>query len=112
VPRTTISVQQPTDAGSVLTRTNGDAANNHDFINNGNTVLIVKNGGGSSINVTVKFGSDKFGRTGTRVVAVAASEEKVIGPFVPELYNQSDGKVQFDLSAATSVTIAAVNAQR
>lgn len=111
MPRTAIVVQQPTDAGILLTRSNGDATNNHDFVNNGSTLLVVKNGGGSSINVTFKYAADKFGRTGTKVVAVAATEEKVIGPFVPELYNQ-DGKVQFDLSAAASVTVAAVNAQR
>jgi hypothetical protein len=111
MPRTTLAVQQPTDAGILLARANGDAANNHDFINNGSTLLVVKNGGGSSIDVTLKYATDKFGRTGTKVIAVAAAAEKVIGPFVPELYNQ-DGKLQFDLSAATSVTVAAVSAQR
>lgn len=111
MPRTTIAVQSPTDAGILLVRTNGDATNNHDFINNGSTLLVVKNGGASSINVTLRFATDKFGRTGTRVVSVAATEEKILGPFLPELYNQ-DGKLQFDLSAATSVTVAAVSAQR
>lgn len=111
MPRTTIVVQQPTDIGILLARTNGDAVNNHDFINNGSTTLIVKNGGASSIDVTLKFAADKFGRTGTKVIAIAAAAEKVIGPFVPELYNQ-DGKVQFDLSAATTVTVAAINSAK
>lgn len=111
MPRTTLTVQQPTDAGVVMVRTNGDATNHHDFINNGNTTLIVKNGGGSSINVTLNYAADKYGRTGTKVVAVAAGAEKIIGPFVPELYNQ-DGKVQFDLSGATTVTVTAVNSAK
>jgi hypothetical protein len=111
MPRTRIVVQQPTDLGALLVRTNGDAVNNHDFVNNGSTLLVVKNGGGASSNLTLKCAPDRFGRTLTKVIAIAAAEEKIIGPFVPDLYNQ-DGLLQFDLSVATSVTIAAVNAQR
>ncbi|OKP91846.1 hypothetical protein A3844_01660 [Paenibacillus helianthi] len=111
MPRTAITIQKPSDGGMVLARANGDATNNHEFINNGSTVLIVKNGGVSSIDVTLNFAADKYGRTGSKVVAVAASAEKVIGPFVKELYNQSDNKVQFDLSAAASVTVAALSPQ-
>ena len=65
MPRTTIAVQTPTDAGLALTRTNGDMVNNHDFQNNGSTVLIVENGGEASIDVTLKYAADKFGRTGS-----------------------------------------------
>ena len=111
MPRTTLTVLQPTDAGVVLTRTAGDSVNNHDFPNNGATLLVVDNGGLSSINVTLNFAADKYGRTGSKIVAVAAGTEKVIGPFIPDLYNH-DGKVQFDLSDDDTVTVAAVNAQR
>ncbi|WP_127580833.1 hypothetical protein [Paenibacillus koleovorans] len=110
MPRTPIAVQQPSDAGALLARTNGDAVNNHEMVNNGNTLLIIKNGGGASINVTLKYAADKYGRTGTKVVAVGTTEEKVLGPFTKDLYCQPDGKLQFDLSAATSVTIGAVSA--
>lgn len=80
-----------------------------------NTFLHVKNGGGSSINVTiVQAGVCSYGGstpTHDRVVAVPASGERMIptGPAV-RYASQSTGLASITYSAVTSVTIAAVQA--
>ena len=40
------------------------------------------------------------------VVVIAASGDKIIGPFPPGIYNQSDGSVYVDWSSETAVTFA------
>lgn len=78
------------------------------FANDGNTFHHVKNGSGSSINVTYQTPGtvDDLAVT-DRVVAVAAGAEKMIGPFPPGIYNQS-GEVYVDYSAVTTITVAAI----
>lgn len=72
--------------------------------------LLVKNGGGSSINVTVAVpGDTKYGLANPDVVvAVAAGAEAAIGPFPSDLADSSDGLVHLTYSSTTSVTVAAV----
>jgi hypothetical protein len=41
-----------------------------------------------------------------RTVVVTAGESRKIGPFPPNIYNQSDGMVYLDYSAVTDVTVA------
>ena len=89
----------------------GDKATNPD----GKTVFIVKNGSGSSINVTVaEQMSDRtdpnFGiLTKSNVVkAVAAGAIAVIGPFPPAAFNDANGDVNITYSATTSVTVGAM----
>lgn len=82
-------------------------ADGNSFANDGNTVIHVKNGSGSSINVTLQTPGtvDDLAVT-DRVVAVAAGAEKMIGPFPPGIYNQS-GSVYVDYSDVTTVTVGA-----
>jgi hypothetical protein len=84
-----------------------DATNGMEFLNGGNELLFVKNAGTTSINVTVDFKADSYGRDGCKVVAVAAGATKVIGSFFPGLYNQNS-KVLVDFSADASVTVKVV----
>lgn len=73
--------------------------------------IYVKNASGGSINVTVSCGNPcSFGITGTahdKVVAVAASAEKVIAAG-EERFRDGSGNVNILCSATASVTVAAV----
>ncbi len=81
-------------------------------------MLYVKNGGSSSINVTVSAVNTSVDVLGVgslavddMVVAVAAGAEKIIGPFAAA-YRDGDGTVSVAYSATTSVTAAALKLKR
>lgn len=80
------------------------------FVNDGQTFVHVKNGGGSSVNVTVD--STAPATVGLAqsdvVVAVPASGERMIGPFPPNAFDDVNGSTAIAYSAVTSVTVAAV----
>lgn len=85
------------------------------FPNTGSVILHVKNGSGSSINVTVTdqtsvapTGASAF--DGDVVVAVAAGAEKYIGPFSPGRFNDASGSVHVAYSAITTVTAEVIDA--
>lgn len=106
--RTALTVQTISRSGIAPSYASGDAANGHQFSNNGKTFLHVKNGGGSSITVTIQTPGSVDGlAVADRTVTVANGAEKMIGPFPTTTYNQSGGLVYVDLSADTSVTLAA-----
>ena len=74
-----------------------------------NTILIVKNGSGASINVTlVTPGTLPTGDAyPDRVIAVPAGAERWI-PVLPD-YAQAGGTATVNFSATASVTAAAIN---
>lgn len=86
-----------------------------DTCNTGRNVhLVVKNGGGSPITVTIGTYPDttSYGATiPDLVVSVPASGEKWIGPFYPDsmFQNPSTGTVGIAYSAVTSVTVGVFN---
>ncbi len=82
------------------------------FENNGNKVLHVKNGGGSSINVaiTAQKACDQ-GTLHNGGGAVPAGEDRFFGPLNPYFYNDGDGDVNFSCSAITSVTAAVLEVE-
>lgn len=71
--------------------------------------LLVRNGSGVSINVTIDVpGNTKYGLANPDVVvAVPAGADRLIGPFPADLA-QTDGFVAIAYSAVTTVTVAAV----
>ena len=73
-------------------------------------ILLVVNGSGSSITVTVAVpGKTRFGQDEPDVaVAVAAGKTAAIGPLPQALADSSDGLVHITYSAVTTVTVAAV----
>lgn len=74
-----------------------------------NTFLYVKNGSGSAVTVTVAVANQAFnGATipGT-AVSVAAGTDKIIP--IPSGYADSNNRASVTYSAATSVTVAAIN---
>jgi hypothetical protein len=106
--RTALAVQQVTrNSGSQLTEVAPDNVNGNVFPNDGNTELVVHNGSGGSINVTVTGVACSHGRPLSLVTAVAAGKRAVIGPFDQDQFNQKSGadlgNVYVDFSASTSV---------
>jgi hypothetical protein len=98
-PATTITTQAAAAGGDTLKP--GD-----------NVRLMVRNGGGSSINVTINRypATDPEGVAETAlVVAVANGAEKWIGPLGGSRFaNPANGNVEITYSAVTSVTVAAI----
>jgi hypothetical protein len=110
LPRTTVARTTTNLTGIDLATQAADMVNGMQFQNNGNQSLFVDNLGISSISVTIDFAPDRFNRDGSKVVAVPAGEQKFIGPFIPELYNQG-GYVHVDFSDDTSVTVGVLSLQ-
>lgn len=105
----TLTVQTARIAGTAVTM--ASAAGGGDKVDAGDhTALLVTNGSGSSINVTVAVpGNTKFGLAEPDVVvAVAAGATKLIGPLPVDLEDDTDRLVHVSYSAATSVTVAAI----
>lgn len=104
--RTASAVQQIVRTG--LTPAYSAAnADGHSIANDGRVFQHIKNGSGSSINVTAQTPATVDGlAVAERVVAIPAGEERMIGPFQPGIYNQADGSVYIDYSAVTTVTVA------
>lgn len=85
------------------------AAGGDEFVNSGRVFIHVKNGGGSSVDVTVDSQTPcSQGYDHDAVVAVGAGAEKMIGPFPKDRFNDTSGKVQVTYSGVSSVTIAAI----
>lgn len=79
------------------------------FINHGNTYLHVKNDDSSSHTVTLNVQkSVEFGTLSNPTVEVPAGEERIIGPFDREWFNDNDKMVHVDYDAVASVTIAVI----
>lgn len=107
--RATLTPQEVSRAGLTHTFAAVDAANGNEFVNDGKSVLYVKNAGVGSINVTASTPGTVDGlAVADLVVAVANGVNKMIGPFPPGIYNQSDGKVYVDWSGGSSVTAAVI----
>jgi hypothetical protein len=74
----------------------------------GRELLVVNNGGVSSINVTITANADNFGVTNAAhnlVVAVAAGKTAIIGPLSPVRFRDANGNANVSYSAVTSVTV-------
>lgn len=93
------------DSSGVYTA--GDSVNGHLFTPNaGNTFVHVKNADASAHTCTITTPKQINGLAVADVaVSVPASDERMIGPFPPDLFNNSDG-VYIDFDVATSVTLA------
>lgn len=108
--RTTATVQDMgLGALQLLTEVAADQANGNDFVNDGNTILVVSNEDGSTAStVTVGVNTDRYGRTKTLSLSCPAGRVLVAGPFAPEVFNTSAGKVNVDFSSGTNVKFAAM----
>lgn len=108
--RTMLTVDQVRrNNAAQLTDQTPDTVNGNQFPNDGETELIVKNGSGGSINVTVTGVSCSHGRPLSQVTAVAAGKQAAIGPFDKDQFNQTSGadlgNVYVDFSVSASVVV-------
>ena len=78
----------------------GDDGTSFKFPNDGRTVLVVVSGTGDTL--TFAAVTDKYGRTETLATVVAAAKTAVLGPFLPELWNDGEGYVSFTPTAGNS----------
>lgn len=93
---------KPTYAAAAV---GGDA-----FVADARTLLHVKNGSASSITVTITPVASFDGIALSSVtVTVPASDERMAGPFAPEVFKDpSTGLVSVAYSAVATVTVAAI----
>lgn len=104
--RSEISHQQIVRTGLEQTYASANADGNK-FSNDGRMFLHVKNGAGAPIDVTIQTPGTVDGlAVADQVVTVTNGEERMIGPFPANIYNQDDRMVYVDYSSATSVTVA------
>lgn len=106
--RTSVTTQVITRAGLNVAMTAPVA--DGDIIDGGNTILVVNNGGGASITVTVQTPYTVEGQAVEELtVSVPAAGTREIGPF-PGIFKQpadasvGPGRVLVDYSSVTSVT--------
>ena len=104
----TLTAQTPTITGTTPTYS---AVTSSDSIlyTSDRTFLVVKNGGGSSTNVTVVVPGTEYGQPRADVVvAVPAAGERWIGPLVGDLATGTPLTITVNYSVTTSVTAALV----
>lgn len=115
-----LTVQNVVLAGAVITPVaaagGGDSFDNPSDERN---ELVVINGGGVSINVTIVTQPTSIPVPGygavplaSEVIAVAAGATKRIGPFPAAKFNDANGRVNVTYSGVTSVTVAATRLAR
>ena len=72
-------------------------------------VVVVRNGSGAEITVTVVVPGSKYGKARPDITkAVAAGAFAVFGPFPTDLADPADHLVDISYSAVTTVTVAAI----
>lgn len=104
-----LSVQK-IDASGIIPTFVAAGASGDTFANDGRTFLHVKNGGASSITVTIdsKKPCDQ-GFDHDLTITIPAGGERLIGPFSPDRFNDAvTKKTSVSYSSVTSVTVAAL----
>lgn len=88
-------------SGTTPTITTGD-----EFANTGVECILIRNGSGGSITVTLDFKATPDGATVTDpTVTIADGVMKILGPWPTAYYNDSStGRMKFTCSSVTSVT--------
>ena len=83
----------------------GNAAGSDYFYmpNDGETVLVCVCGAAAK-QLTFTAVLDKYGRTETLTPTPGSSLTSIIGPFLPEIWNQSNGAIKFQPAAGGLVT--------
>lgn len=112
MPRTAITVNTLAATGVDPLPTAGDSTNNHTYAWSANRMLMVRNGGGSSITVTIAVNATVDGLTvPSRTVTVAAAATRAIDTR-NAAYCQTDGSCSVDLSASATVTVGVLDVPR
>lgn len=105
-----IAVQSLTTAGLTATFTAASSAD--EFINNGHTILIIKNSVAATNAAAVKSQVSPVPKglaAADVAVEVSASGERMSGFFDPGAYNDSSGCVKLSYTTHTGLTVAAIS---
>lgn len=83
------------------------AADEYQFVNDGQVILRVKNAGAEATDVTVVTPNSVGGLPIEDQKVTVAKEvgEQIIGPFDTSVFNNSEGKVTVKFSKVTGVTV-------
>ncbi|MFC8583247.1 hypothetical protein ACFUGD_01515 [Streptomyces sp. NPDC057217] len=94
-----IPLNTPTRSGVALTTTPGNATDNHVLVNDGRTVLLIKNTGSTVARiVTFKISKKVDGQAvEARTASLVAGEQKLFGPFSVDEYG---GRMEIDVAHA------------
>jgi hypothetical protein len=109
----TLTLKTPT--GGVLTNLAPEncAAGGDQFLNDGKTIIYLKNTNATTRTVTVATGGTAGGLAIADVaIAVVQNAEVIVGPFDPRIFNDANGYIQLTYTGvATLLTVAAVKIQ-
>lgn len=104
-----LTTQTPLIAGQSISYVAAGAGGDTISPSDGKTFLHVKNGGGSSITVTITaHGMCNQGFTHNAIVTVAAAADEAIGPFDTQRFSNGTGGIDVTYSGVTTVTVAAI----
>jgi hypothetical protein len=104
---TAIAYQQIVRTGLEETLAAVDGTNGNSFQNDGRMILHVANGAVAPITVTIDTPNTVDGLAVAQLpVVVTNGEERYIGPFPPNIYNDSSGNVNVTYSSGATVTAA------
>lgn len=106
MPPVSIPVTQVLDTGvTPPAQTNGDLANGNQLdFNDGRIIVEVISSDAGAQSVTVVTPGNVGGfAVADNVVAVPAGATRILGPFSPATYNQSDGTVRINPSVSTTL---------
>ena len=86
--RVAIPVSAVVRAGlTPASETNGDATENHTFVNDGRTIILARNSGAGARTITFRVAQILDGLTAaTRVVSIPAGASRYFGPFPTDVY--------------------------
>ena len=108
---TTLTVLDAVKAGSeliaLMVGSDAQAGDGFDFANDGKTVLLVLDqlAAGAGDTLTFEAVNDPDGRAETTLArTVTAKKIFVYGPFLPLIWNQSNGRVRCKFTTANAIT--------
>jgi len=99
-----------TGVGNAGTLIASDETDNHEFVNDGRTIICALKTGAAAGVLTFKTPGTVDGQAIAEQLVtpgVHATKVTMIGPFPPSIYNQTDGTVHIDLDDETTLTLGA-----
>lgn len=84
-------------------------ADTHKFLNDGKTILLFDKGSNAcTVTVTTPNTVRGVAVADPTFTIAANTEDQVIGPFAPDVFNDADGYVSFTISEQTAITCTVV----
>jgi hypothetical protein len=100
----TLTISTASIAGALLGATAANTGTAGDqFINDGRVILYIKNASGGARVVTIDAQSIQGYAFTDPTVSLDNAEEKIVGPFNPQYFNDASGYVKFTVDGALTV---------